>query len=160
MADTTPLNDNEITTILNALNKGASIADVCNVSNEQIEGLYALAYNLYTAGNFPDAGTVFQALCLYKHKEARFWMGLAGCRQAQGDLKGAIDAYAMAGTVDLLRNPVPFLFAAKCYIQLGDKENAVGALKGLLTLGEESNPTHTDCHRKARALLTILNASE
>ena len=81
-------------------------------------------------------------------------------RQAQGDLKGAIDAYAMAGTVDLLRNPVPFLFAAKCYIQLGDRENAVGALKGLLTLGEETNPQHADCHKKARALLTMLNASE
>ena len=103
---------------------------------------------------------MFQALCLYRHKEDRFWLGLAGCRQAQGDLKGAIDAYAMAGTVDLLRNPVPFLFAAKCYIQLGDRENAVGALKGLLTLGDETNPQHADCHKKARALLTMLNASE
>ncbi len=160
MAESTPLSDNDIAAIITALNKGASIGDVCNVTDEQIEGLYALAYNLYTSGNFADAGTVFQALCLYRHKEDRFWLGLAGCRQAQGDLKGAIDAYAMAGTVDLLRNPVPFLFAAKCYIQLGDKENAVGALKGLLTLGDESNPEHASCHKKARALLTMLNASE
>lgn len=160
MAESTPLSDNDIAAIITALNKGASIGDVCNVTDEQIEGLYALAYNLYTSGNFADAGTVFQALCLYRHKEDRFWLGLAGCRQAQGDLKGAIDAYAMAGTVDLLRNPVPFLFAAKCYIQLGDKENAVGALKGLLTLGDETNPEHASCHKKARALLTMLNASE
>lgn len=160
MADNATLTDNEIAAIINALNKGASIGDVCNVTDEQIEGLYALAYNLYTSGNFADAGTVFQALCLYRHKEARFWLGLAGCRQAQDDLKGAIDAYAMAGTVDLLRNPVPFLFAAKCYIQLGDRENAIGALKGLLTLGDEKNPAHADCHRKAQALLTMLNASE
>ena len=109
---------------------------------------------------FADAGTVFQALCLYRHKEVRFWMGLAGCRQAQGDLKGAVDAYAMAGTAGLLSDPTPFLFAAKCYIQLGDKENAVGALKGLLTLGDEKNPAHVECHKKARALLTMLNASE
>ena len=93
MTDNTPLNDNEIAAIITALNKGASIGDVCNVSDEQIEGLYALAYNLYTSGNFVDAGTVFQALCLYRHKEVRFWMGLAGCRQSQNDLKGAIDAY-------------------------------------------------------------------
>ena len=89
MADTTPLSDNDIATIIRALNKGASIGDVCNVTDEQIEALYALAYNLYTSGNFADAGTVFQALCLYRHKEIRFWLGLAGCRQAQGDLKGA-----------------------------------------------------------------------
>ena len=160
MADKANLTDNEIAAIINALNKGASIGDVCNVTDEQIEGLYALAYNLYTSGNFADAGTVFQALCLYRHKEPRFWLGLAGCRQAQDDLKGAIDAYAMAGTADLLRNPVPFLFAAKCYIQLGDRENAIGALKGLLTLGDEKNPAHADCHRKAQTLLTMLNASE
>ena len=95
MADNTPLSDSDIATIISALNKGASIGDVCNVTDEQIESLYALAYNLYTSGNFADAGTVFQALCLYRHKEVRFWMGLAGCRQAQGDLKGAVDAYAM-----------------------------------------------------------------
>ncbi len=160
MADTTPLSDNDIATIIRALNKGASIGDVCNVTDEQMESLYALAYNLYTSGNFADAGTVFQALCLYRHKEVRFWMGLAGCRQAQGDLKGAVDAYAMAGTAGLLSDPTPFLFAAKCYIQLGDKENAVGALKGLLTLGDEKNPAHLECHKKARALLTMLNASE
>ena len=66
----------------------------------------------------------------------------------------------MAGTAGLLSDPTPFLFAAKCYIQLGDKENAVGALKGLLTLGDEKNPAHLECHKKARALLTMLNASE
>ena len=150
------LSNEELTKIVEALSEGASIGDVCNVSKEQIEGLYALAYNLYTAGNFKDAGTVFQALCLYSHKDPRFWMGLAGCRQAQNDLKGAIDAYSMAGTVQLLENPVPFLYAARCYIKLGDKENAVGAINGLLTLGDTKNPEHAKCHEQARELLSML----
>ena len=160
MAENTSLSDKDLATIIRALNSGAGIGDVCNVSDEQIESLYALAYNLYSSGNFKDAGVVFQALCLYRHKTEKFWLGLAGCRQAQGDLRGAIDAYAMAGTVDLLRDPQPFLFAAKCYIQLGDRENAVNALKGLLTLGDKNNPAHAECHKKASALLELLEKGE
>ena len=100
--------------------------------------------------------TNHRMLCLYNHKDARFWMGFAGCRQAAGDLKGAIDAYSMAGTVQLLANPVPFLYAARCYIKLGDKENAIGALNGLLTLGDEKDPEHAKCHAQARELLSML----
>ncbi len=151
------ISNEELKKIVEALIEGAGIGDICNVSREQLEGLYSLAYNLYTAGNFKDAGTVFQALCLYDHKDARFWMGLAGCRQAQGDFKGAVDAYSMAGTVKLLEDPVPFLYAARCYIRMGDKENAVGAINGLLTLGDEKNPEHAKCHAQARELLSMLN---
>ena len=157
MPDTSAnLTNQEITAIVKAICSGVSIGDVCNVSTSTLESLYALAYNLYTSGNYADAGTVFQALCLYRHKDERFWMGLAGCRQATGDLKGAIDAYSMAGTVTLLNDPVPFLYAAKCYIQLGNKENAIGAIKGLLTLGDETNSAHAECHAQARVLLEML----
>ncbi len=157
MAADVTFSNEELTKIVEALNKGAGIGDVCNVSKEQIEGLYALAYNLYASGNYKDAGTVFQALCLYSHKDYRFWMGLAGCRQAQGDLKGAVDAYSMAGTVELLEDPVPFLYAARCYIRMGDKENAIGAINGLLTLGDETKPEHAKCHAQARELLGMIN---
>lgn len=150
----------EIDAILNALSKGATVGDACNVSPEHREGLYALAYDLYTSQNYQDAATVFQALSLYDHRDRRFWMGLAGCRQALGDLKGAVDAYAMAGTVALLRDPEPFFYAARCYVQMGDKENAIGAIKGLLEIGDENDPAHAQCHEKARALLALLENQE
>ena len=63
---------------------------------------------------------------------------------------------AMAGTVGLLKDPLPFLYAARCYIQLGEKENAVGALKGLIALADEGNPAHVQCREKAAALLALL----
>jgi len=151
-----PLTDAEIQTIIQAMHDGASIGDIANISTEMLEGLYTLGYNLYTTGNFTDAETVFQALCLYKHNEVRFWMGLAGCRQANTNLPGAIDAYSMAGVAAELADPTPFLYAANCYIKLGDKENAMGALEGLLTLGNPANPTHAECHTKAKNLLDML----
>ncbi|GAB1409644.1 SycD/LcrH family type III secretion system chaperone [Desulfovibrionales bacterium] len=152
----TPLTDAEIQTIIQAMHNGASIGDAANIGPEMLEGLYTLGYNLYTTGNFTDAETVFQALCLYKHTEVRFWMGLAGCRQANGNLPGAIDAYSMAGVAAELADPTPFLYAANCYIKLGDKENAMGALEGLLALGDPANPAHAECHAKAKNLLDML----
>ena len=154
-------NMNELTaeqlgTMIDALQKGLTLAEVTSLTPEYVESLYALAYNLYTSSNHKDAEVVFQALCLYNHKDVRFWMGLGGCRQANGNLKGAVDAYAMAGTVALLKDPQPFLYAARCYIQLGEKENAIGALKGLIELGDENDPAHAQCHEKARALLALL----
>lgn len=152
----TGMNEEQVAFIFEAIQKGMSLSDMCNMRTEDLENLYALAYNLYTSCNYTDAEVVFQSLCLYNHKDVRFWMGLAGCRQAKGDMKGAIDAYAMAGSAGLLKDPAPFLYAAKCYIQLGEKENAIAALKGLLSLGDETIPAHASCHEKAKALLTLL----
>ena len=64
--------------IVNALQSGLSISQATNMDKNILEGLYSLGYNLYNAGNFTDADTVFQALCMYEHNETRFWMGLTG----------------------------------------------------------------------------------
>ena len=136
------LTADQLAVMMEGLQKGLTLADVTSTTPEYVENLYALGYNLYTSSN---------------HKDIRFWMGLAGCRQANGNLKGAIDAYTMAGTAALLKDPQPFLYAARCYIQLGDKENAIGALKGLVEIGDANNPAHAQCHAKAHALLELLD---
>ena len=156
MAEQNELTAEQLGIMMEGIQKGLSPAEVTSMKAEDIENLYALAYNLYTSGNHKDAEVVFQSLCLYNHKDVRFWMGLAGSRQANGNLKGAIDAYAMAGTVGLLKDPLPFLYAARCYIQLGEKENAIAAIKGLMAIAEDENPVHTQCREKAAALLALL----
>lgn len=156
MAEQLELTAEQLGIMMEGIRKGLSLAEVTSMKAEDIENLYALAYNLYTSGNHKDAEVVFQSLCLYNHKDVRFWMGLAGSRQANGNLKGAIDAYAMAGTVGLFKDPLPFLYAARCYLQLGEKENAIAALKGLMELADEGNPVHVQCREKASALLALL----
>lgn len=156
MAEQNELTAEQLGIMMEGFAKGLSLAEVTSMKPEDIENLYALAYSLYSSSNHKDAEVVFQSLCLYNHKDVRFWMGLAGSRQANGNLRGAIDAYAMAGTVGQLSDPLPFLYAARCYIQLGEKENAIGALKGLLVLGDENNPMHIQCREKASALLALL----
>ena len=97
MAEQNELTAEQLGIMMEGIQKGLSLAEVTSMKAEDIENLYALAYNLYTSGNHKDAEVVFQSLCLYNHKDVRFWMGLGGCRQANGNLKGAVDAYALDG---------------------------------------------------------------
>ena len=150
------LTSDEILRVYNGLMNGAAIGDVFNMSDETIEGLYALAYSHYMAGNFADAETLFKALCLYKHTENRFWMGLAGCRQALNNLEGAIDAYSMAGVVQAMDNPEPFLLAGMCYIKMGERQKAIDVLNGAVVLGDTNNPQHMACREKIEHLLKML----
>lgn len=139
----------------NVLAKGGTIADAYEIDLEKLEPLYTLAYNHYTAGNYEDASVLFRALCAYNHTDERFWMGLAGTRQATGDFKGAIDAYSMAGLAGNLSSPVPFVFGGICYMKLGDAENAKAAFVGAMTLGSD-DPKHVAARQKAEVLLDAI----
>lgn len=150
------LSREQLEKLAKGLLQGATVGQVTGVDADKLENLYALAHGLYTSASYHDAQVVFQALCIYEPKDYRFWMGLAGCRQAQEQWQAAIDAYQMAAVASTLKNPEPFLYAAKCLIKLGKKDDAIVAVKALLTLGDEADPRHSACHEKGKALLALL----
>ena len=123
----------ELETMVKAVLNGATIGDVCNVSQDMLESLYSLGYNLYTSGNYKDAETVFSGLCLYDHNDPRFWMGLAGSRQANGKYQEAVDAYGLCSAMGALASPVPVLQAGMCYLKMGDREKALRLAEELAT---------------------------
>lgn len=155
---TAPFTDEQLSTMFKAAAKGATISDIANITPDTLEGIYSLAYNQYTAGNYKDAEVLFRTLCVYRHTEYRFWMGLGGSLQAQEKFREAIDAYSMAGVATALKNPEPFLFGATCYLKMGDRENAVASLKGLLTMGDDS-PAQVSCRNRAQMLLHLLESN-
>ena len=155
-----PLSQEQLEKLVSGLMKGATVAQATGMKPDTLETLYALAHNLYTSGNFHDAQIVFQALCLYNTGDYRFWMGLAGCRQAQEQYQAAIDAYQMAAISTQLKNPEPFLFSARCLLKLGRKDDCIVAIRALLKLGNPNDPRHVQCHEKAQALLALLEKDE
>ena len=52
MAKAAGLTEEEFNTMRSALEKGATLADVFNISREAMESGYSYAYNLYKAGNY------------------------------------------------------------------------------------------------------------
>ena len=91
MAKAAGFTEAEFHTIQAALEKGATLADVFNISKDTLESGYAYAYNLYKAGNYKDAESMFRGLCMYDGDDPRYWMGLAGCLQAREAWQQAID---------------------------------------------------------------------
>ncbi len=140
------------------LAQGGTVADAFEIDLEKLEPLYTLAYNHYTAGNYEDAKTLFQALCLYNHSDPRFWMGFAGARQALEDFKGAIDAYSMAGIATKFADPTPFVYACICHIKLGNWKEAKDGLEGAVLLGN-GDPKYAAIIKKGEVLLESAKAN-
>lgn len=139
-----------------AMAKGATLSDVLSISAETMESGYALAYNLYTAGNYQDAETMFRGLCLYDGNDSRYWMGLAGCLQAREEYALAIETYGMAGMAAAMQDPVPFYHGGLCYLKMGDAENAAASFQAALGLGNDANPEHKICHERVEALIASM----
>ncbi|MEG2139973.1 MAG: SycD/LcrH family type III secretion system chaperone [Bilophila sp.] len=150
------LTSEDLEILIQALGSGATIADVTNMQPEALEGLYTLAYNMYQAGNFDNAETLFRTMCLYKHNDRRFWLGLAGTLQAQERYKEAIDAYSMVGLCTSLKDPAPMFFTAQCLLKMGDKEHAIDMLEAALFLCSEATPEHVTYKTTAQELLHML----
>jgi len=141
---------------VNSVLNGLPLGEAAGVSKETLEAGYGLAFSLYNSGNFKDAETMFTALCLYNHQDERFWMGLAGCRQMNGNLEGAIDAYGMAAFMGTLGNPAPPVYAGLCYLKKGDKENARALFDAAVALGDSQNRQHKVYHDRAQAMLDLM----
>lgn len=159
-ADSILLTNEQMQKLVAGLMDGHTISQVTGVSEETLEGLYALAHGLYTSGSFKDAHVVFQALCIYNPNDYRFWMGLGGSRQGLEQYQAAVDAYQMAAVSTSLKNPEPFLYAARCLMKMGRRGDAIVAIKALLKLGDTSDPRHVQCHDKAKALLSLLEKED
>lgn len=136
------------------LNKGLALQNLQEISDESMEELYRTGYNLYNGGRPQDAESMFQYLCILNHWQKKYWMGLAAARQVQKKYSEAIDAYSMAGLLEITDPNVPFQ-AAICHLGLGNVDKATHALEGAVELSENNN----DLRSKAQGLLATLKTA-
>jgi type III secretion system low calcium response chaperone LcrH/SycD len=106
---------------------GGTLKDVRGLSQDDIETIYALGYNLYNQAKYDQAEPMFQFACLYSHTEQRYWMALGNCRQMAKKYQPAIDAYGFAFALNL-EDPWPVVQSAICYLALQNKDLAGQAL--------------------------------
>ncbi|MBO8416307.1 MAG: SycD/LcrH family type III secretion system chaperone [Proteobacteria bacterium] len=146
---------------LSLLGEGYSLADLAGVKPEQMEALYALAYQYYNAENFEDAANIFKALCLYDPSDERFFMGLAACQQSLKQYKIAADTYSVCSVLSGLKDPKPMYFAALCLLKDGRRDEAVVALKSLEIMGRDGEFADEDHNymNKGAQLLQVLESA-
>ncbi|MDR2388138.1 MAG: SycD/LcrH family type III secretion system chaperone [Deltaproteobacteria bacterium] len=150
------LNEEEVRAICQAIQEGLTPAQAAGTDPKQLEALYSLGHGFFTSGQYQEAQTIFQALCLYDYRDERFWMGLGASLQAQNRLAVASEVYGMAALTSSLGNPVPLYYAALCQLKDGDLESAEATLSSIKFIGSPEDPQHAAIYAKADNLLEIV----
>ena len=100
---------------------------------KEIEAMYGVAYELYEQRKYDRAQKLFELLVLYEGPVARFWLGLGGCYQHQGEYRKAITAYSLVALCDA-SSPTGSFHACECFIALREWDHARQALDAVRTL--------------------------
>lgn len=107
------------------------------ISDESIEALYAIAYELYRNGKYVDAEKCFLLMTLCKPAERKYWMGLGASYEMMHNYPKAIEAYGIAAILDPL-DPMVHWHAANCFYSQGDETKALAVLKTAIEVANES----------------------
>ncbi|WP_415867904.1 SycD/LcrH family type III secretion system chaperone, partial [Burkholderia ambifaria] len=104
--------------MIEAIQSGATIKDIQGVSQDMMDGVYAYAYRFYQQGKLEEAEVFFRFLCIYDFYNVEYAMGLAAVFQLKGNYAKAIDLYALAFALakDDYR---PMLHVGQCHLMLG-----------------------------------------
>jgi type III secretion system low calcium response chaperone LcrH/SycD len=131
--------------------EGYTFADFAGFDEKALEPAYALAFNLINQNQYYEAEKLLVWLCGIDHYQTKYFIGLGICRQQMGRHEKAVQAYAVAGMLDV-NNPVPALRAAECYLAMGMLEEARSGCKAALHWAG-SKPEHAALRARAEALL-------
>lgn len=136
------------------MQNGKTLKDIKGLTAENMEAIYGVAYNAYSAGNLDQAHKVFQFLCYFDHLEHKYWMGLGATRQMLKDFSSAVDAYSFAGLLNINDPRAPFQ-AANCHIALGNRDAAVSGLTATIEFAGDK-PEWANVKNQAEAMLELL----
>lgn len=135
---------------------GGEYKDVVNMSDEQIESVYALALQFYDADRYDKAGPLCQLICLLDSRQIRYWRALGAVRQMQGETEASINAYAMALMLEP-ENPSVLIDMGNCLLAAGDLDRARECYDGALTIGQ-GQEDYTPVCDQARQRLQLIDA--
>ncbi|MDR2367087.1 MAG: SycD/LcrH family type III secretion system chaperone [Deltaproteobacteria bacterium] len=150
------LNEDDIQAICTALQDGFTPAQTAGTDQKQLEALYSLGHSFFSSGQYKDAQTIFQSLCLFDYRDERYWMGLGACLQAQDKLDMAAEVYGMAALTTSLGDPTPLYYASLCQLKNDDLESADATLTAIKLIGNPGDPKHDAIYAKANNLHEIV----
>ncbi len=134
--------------------QGGSIKDFHDLSDQDMETVYSVAYNLYNGGKYEDAAKTFRFLCFYDHLELKYWKGLAASLQLMESYKDALAAYSMAMLLDMT-DPVTTMHAADCHLALGNRQEAMDAFE-CSVVSAQDEPKYAEVKTRSQAMLDLL----
>jgi len=135
---------------------GHTVKENSDLTDENVEALYALAHGEYNGGRFEQAQRLFGLLCTIDHMQKKYWMGLGASCQMNKSYRGAVEAYAIAG-VFAFDDPDPRMYAADCYLQMGDRRAAADGFRYVVRCTVD-RPEYAEVRQQAEARLAMLSS--
>jgi type III secretion system low calcium response chaperone LcrH/SycD len=94
------------------------------LTEDQLESLYAIAYNYYNQGLYQKALDVFKLLISFDRYSYRFSFSAGSCLQMLEDYVTAIQIFFGCALLDS-KAPEPYFYALECSLKLHNKDNAI-----------------------------------
>ena len=126
-------------------------------AEQELEAMYAIAFHSLQQNQLEKAGPIFTLLCTYRPTIKKYLMGLGICCQMAKMYDEAIDTFSLVGAWHR-DSPEATLRVAQCYIETGEPEKAVEALRLVVNYCNE-NKGFDAVGERATGLLDILNNS-
>lgn len=124
-----PLNYTGNLEIADTLNHSLEeIGAAIQFSEDSLDALYAIAYELHRNGKYEEAKDLFRFLTLANSFERKYWIGLAACYQMLKMYAKAIQCYTAAALQEP-SDPYVHWHAADCFFHLGNLNQAQEALE-------------------------------
>ncbi|KIC70993.1 putative regulatory protein lcrH and chaperone sycD [Candidatus Protochlamydia amoebophila] len=143
---------------LHLLEDGLLSKSSFDLDPEKMTKLYSRAYQLYTAGKFQNAQAIFSLLALVEYNEFNFIYGWASCCLMLKEYEKAAEGYIRCGMLDL-KNPLPYFYAADCYLNKQERVSACIALQ-IVIRRAQLNSQYSEIQKRAEMTLETLMPSQ
>lgn len=140
--------------IIEHIGAGGTLRGLLDIGDEELEAIYAVAYNHFTAHKFDKAIELFKFLCLYDHTEPRWFYSLGITQQQSGDYEGALNSYGVATILDV-DDPRPQAQAGYCLMAMDRWKEAKDAFDGaMIACGDD--PAHAGVKGQCESMLSVV----
>lgn len=139
-----------------AQKSGQPLKTAMEMSDEQVEALYALAYMSYTFKRYPQAQMLFSCLVALDPKDARYSFGLGSTLKMQEEYDDAFLIYILAMTTDMESPKYAYFTAEACWMT-GNKESTIDFLEAALAR-VDGPPDEKEYLERARIMLENIKA--
>ncbi len=147
----------KLDTIVSSILKGdISMQQAMGVTEEQIEAMYAVAYNLFVNEKYTEALDAFVFASFIAPHNYKVMLGMASCAQVLENYAEALILFTYCCALEP-NNPAPLLHAAECYMAINDKDAAKYSLELALQCSDDNATSNAV---KARAEIILANIGE
>jgi len=130
---------------------GKNLAEALDLTEQNLEDIYRIAYNNYNASQYLDARNIFTFLTLLNSEEPRYFFGAGAAYQMLKDYPNAIAFYVCCTALDLL-NPLPWYHLADCYMNQNQMLDAAVAFNNVL-IRTKTNPIYSKIRSRSQIMI-------